>query len=149
MPVSAARSMASVVDGTLVQPRFRTLLSSTFALLALLLSAIGVYGLMANRVAARTHEMGIRLALGASKRRLMVMVVRQGMMVVLGGTLVGLAGAVVAARLLGALLFGVTPTDPLTFVLVPMLLVSIAAIAAWVPARRAARIPLTRVMREN
>ena len=116
------------------------LLLSLFAGLALTLGAIGTYGVMAYQVSQGTRELGIRLALGATPRRVLGFVLRQGMGLALAGVTVGLAAAVALTRLMRSLLFGVGATDPLTFVAVPGLLVLVALGASYIPARRAAGI---------
>jgi ABC-type antimicrobial peptide transport system permease subunit len=116
---------------------------------ALILAATGVYSVMATAVARRTHEMGIRLALGAQPRAVLKMVVGQGMKLALAGVSVGLAAAFGLTRLIKGLLFGVSALDPLTFVAVALLLAGVALIACYIPARRAMRVdPLTALRRE-
>jgi putative ABC transport system permease protein len=116
------------------------LLLTWFAALALALAAIGVYGVMAYLVSQGTRELGIRLALGAAPRDLLALVIRQGMVVALVGTALGLAGAMLLTRFMRSLLFGVRPSDPLTFVVIAATLTVVALAASYVPARRAARI---------
>src|SRR5262245_64659917 len=115
-------------------------LMKAFGISALLLAAIGVYGLMAYAVKQRTHEIGIRLALGAQAGQVKKMVVFQGMRLALAGILVGVTAAFGLARFLEAFLFGVETRDPLVFVCVPLLLGLVALLAAWLPARQASRI---------
>ena len=111
-----------------------------FALTALLLTGLGIYGVISYLVSERTHEIGIRLALGAEKRNILQMVLRQGLGLALAGAAVGLAGALIVSHLLTGLLYGVKPTDPATFAAVAVLLMSVALIACYVPARRAMRV---------
>jgi ABC-type antimicrobial peptide transport system permease subunit len=116
------------------------LLLTIFAGSALILAAIGVYGLMAYSVQQRTQEMGVRLALGADAARVRNMVIRQGMTLVAIGVIIGVASALGLARVLATFLFGVTPRDPLVFIVVPLVLAGVAWLGVWLPARRAARV---------
>jgi len=132
------------MDGLLArsmrQERFTTLLTGLFAALALLLAAVGVYGVMAYTVSQRTREVGIRLAVGATPAQVIRLVLGQGVRVTAGATVIGLAGSLAAARLIRGQLFGVGPADPATFVVVPVVLAAVALLACWLPARRAARV---------
>lgn len=131
------------------QPRFTTALLGTFAALALLLAVIGVYGVLSYAVAQRTREIGIRVALGARRGEIVRLVVAQGMAPVLAGLALGLAAAFAGARLLSGILFEVAPTDPLAFTLVVPVLGAASLLAAWLPARRAARVdPMTALRTE-
>ena len=116
------------------------LLLTIFAGSALVLAAIGVYGLMAYSVQQRTQEMGVRLALGADTSRVRNMVIQQGMTLVLIGVIIGVASAFGLARVMATFLFGVTPHDPLVFIVVPLVLAGVAWLGVWLPARRAARV---------
>lgn len=140
LPVSDIRSMNEVVSLSTSRQRFNMWLMTVFGVSALLLAAIGVYGLMAYAVEQRTHEIGIRLALGAQAAQVRNMVVLQGMRLALAGILVGVAAAFGLARFLEAFLFGVETRDPLAFFGVPVLLGLVALLAAWIPARQASRI---------
>jgi predicted permease len=140
LPIYRLRTMEQRVDESLAQRRFSMLLLSLFAMLALGLAAIGIYGVMAYLVTQGTRELGIRLALGAAPRDLLMLVVRQGMSVAAVGLIIGLAGAFILTRFMRALLFGVRATDPLTFAAIAAILTVVALIASYVPARRAARI---------
>ena len=111
-----------------------------FALTALFLAALGIYGVISYVVSERTHEIGIRVALGAERRNILQMVLGQGLTLAIAGAAVGLAGALVVSRLMAGLLYGVTPTDPLTFLGVAVLLIVVALLACYVPARRAIRV---------
>ncbi|MFW6039649.1 MAG: FtsX-like permease family protein, partial [Gemmatimonadota bacterium] len=146
MTIADVRPMSAVLGGTLAQPRFRTLLLGAFSLMALLLAVIGVYGMVAYGVAQRTRELGLRMALGATTRQVAGMVVGEGLRPVLAGTLIGLAAAFGATRLISGLLYGVGATDPLTFALVPITLVAVAALAAWLPVHRAGRRAVSEVL---
>jgi putative ABC transport system permease protein len=139
-PVPAAQPMDALLNDILRPVRFNGVLLGLFAGVALLLSAIGIYGVVAWHVAQRVREMGIRLALGASRRAVLSQVVRQGMRVVAVGVVIGMVGAIGVGFALQRLLFGVEPLDPWSAVGVPLLLLLIALLACWVPARRAATI---------
>jgi predicted permease len=140
MPIYRMQTMGKRVEESLAERRFSMLLLTLFALLALGLAAIGTYGVMAYLVSQGTRELGIRLALGAAPRDLLRLVVRQGMSVAIMGTVVGLGGAFLLTEFMRALLFGVHPRDPLTFVAIASTLTAVALVASYVPARRAARI---------
>jgi putative ABC transport system permease protein len=140
LPVTNVRSMDEVVSRSVSRQRFNMWLMTVFGICALLLAAIGIYGLMAYSVEQRTQEIGIRLALGASAPRVKNMVVIEGMRLAVIGILIGLAAAFAMARLIQAMLFGVTTRDPLVFAGVPLLLTVVALLAVWLPARRASRV---------
>jgi predicted permease len=140
LPVTDVRSMTEVVSRSTSRQRFNMWLMTVFGACALLLAAIGIYGLMAYSVEQRTQEIGIRLALGANVASVKRMVVRQGMILAVIGVIVGLASAFGLARLMQTMLFGVTTRDPLVFAGVPVLLTLVAFVAVWVPAHRASRV---------
>jgi putative ABC transport system permease protein len=140
LPLYNVRTMAQRVDESLARRRFAMVLFSVFAALALGLASIGVYGVMACLVSQGSRDIGIRLALGATPRRMLLMVVRHGAMVAAIGTIPGLGGAIVVTRTLEHLLFDVTPTDTATFTAVAALLIGVTLIGSYVPARRAAKI---------
>jgi ABC-type antimicrobial peptide transport system permease subunit len=130
-------------------PRFNTLLFGTFAGLAVCLAMVGVYGVMAYVVGQRASEIGLRMALGASSGRVMMLVLRQGLTLAAIGLVLGLAGAAAATRLLSNMLYSVKPADPATYVAVTLLLGLVALAATWIPARRAMRLdPLTALRQE-
>ena len=137
---SAAKTMDELLADSVAQPRFYSLLLGVFAALALTLAAIGIYGVIAYSVTERTHEIGIRMALGAQSKDVLRLVVRQGMTLALVGVCVGVIGALAATRLLKTLLFDVSATDPLTFAAIVLLLAAVAFIACYIPARRATKI---------
>ena len=140
LPVSKVRTMETVRGDSIAQPRFRALLIVLFGALALTLATIGIYGVMAYSVARRTHEIGLRMALGAQNTDVLKLVLRQGIRLAVTGLLIGLAGAFALTRLISGLLYGVSATDPLTFAIVPALLFAVALLACWIPARRATRV---------
>jgi putative ABC transport system permease protein len=140
LPVTNVRTMKEVISRSVWQSRFFTILFGIFAAIALLLASVGIYGVMAYSVSQRTQEIGIRLALGAQKRDVMKMVVRQGMTLSLVGTAVGLAGALALTRLMESLLFEISTTDPLTFTGLALTLMAVSLAACWIPARRATKV---------
>jgi putative ABC transport system permease protein len=140
LPLARVRTMDDLLSTSVAQPRFRTLLLSVFSAMALLLAAVGIYGVMSYTVERRTHEIGIRIALGAQLADVLRLVVGQGMRLVTLGVLIGLAGALALARLMSGLLYGVTTTDTLTFACVPLLLTAVATAACLVPALRATKV---------
>lgn len=139
-PISAIRPMTEWVAMSAAGARYRTTLLGLFALLAMILAATGIYGVMSYSVAQRTQEIGVRMALGARPLDVLKLVVRQGMMLALIGVIVGLAGALALTRVMSSLLFGVTERDPITFVAVAALLIVVAFISCFVPAHRATRV---------
>jgi putative ABC transport system permease protein len=140
VPVSEIRTLEQVISQAVTTPRFTMLLLTVFAALALVLGAVGIYGVLSYAVGQRTHEIGVRMALGARRSDMLALVVQQGLVLTLIGVGVGLLGAFAATRLLRTLLFEVSPTDPLTFLAVPLLLGAVALLASYLPARRAARV---------
>jgi len=145
--ITDVATMEQVVATSVARPRLEAFLLGVFAVLALVLAAIGLYGLLAYSVARRTREIGIRMALGADASRLVGSVVRQGLGLVFAGTLAGLAAALALTRLLASLLYEVKPADPLTFLAVCALLMAVGLGAAWVPARRVVRVDPARSLR--
>jgi predicted permease len=149
LPVSDVRSMDDVVSRSISRQRFNMLLMTVFGASALLLAAIGIYGLMAYSVEQRTQEIGIRLALGADSADVRRMVITQGMRLAVGGVIVGLAVAFGLVRLIASLLYGVTPRDPVVFAGAPLVLTIVALVGVWLPAGRAVRVdPVTALRAE-
>ena len=140
LPSARVRSMDDVVGESIARARFDMWLMTIFGGCALLLAAIGVYGLMAYSVQQRTPEIGIRMALGADARAVRRMVLAQGMTLAAGGIAIGLASAFALARLLAGFLYGVPPRDPAVFAAVPLILIVVALFAVWLPALHATRI---------
>ena len=139
-PVANVRTLEQVVGEAVGPQRFAMMLLGAFAALALVLASVGIYGIMAYAVSERTHEIGIRMALGADRGNVLSMVVGQALVLALVGAGIGLAGALGLTRLLSSLLYGVAPTDPLTFGLAPLVLVAVSLLASYLPARRATRV---------
>jgi putative ABC transport system permease protein len=133
-------SLDQLVAKSASEPRFQTVLLASFGALALLLALIGIYGVISYSVVQRTHEIGVRMALGARPGHVMRLVVGQGARVALGGLVFGIAGGLGLTRFLESMLFEVKPTDPLTFTGVALLLLLVALLACYIPARRAMRV---------
>lgn len=140
LALAEVRTVRDLVDASVATDRFRTILLTLFALLAVVLAAVGIYGVMAFSVGRRAREIGVRIALGAGRRQLYGQILREGLTVAAAGIAVGLSGALAVTRVVSKLLFHVSATDALTFSLVPLLLLVIAALACFIPARRAARV---------
>jgi putative ABC transport system permease protein len=140
LPVSTVRSMDQWVANNAAQPRLNTVLLGIFACVALLIAAIGIYGVLAYSVNQRTREIGVRMALGAQQASVLRMVVREGMAMGLAGIGAGLLGALAVSRALASLLFGVEARDPATFALFAGVLVIVSFAACYLPARRATRV---------
>lgn len=149
LPVYSVESLEDRLATSIAAPRFNTVLLGLFAVLAMVLAGVGIYGVMAYNVGRRTREFGIRLALGASGNEVKRSVFRQGSAIVGIGILGGLAGAFLLSRLIRSMLFGVGATDPLTFVLVPLVLASVALLAGYLPARRATKVDPVQVLRQD
>ncbi len=139
-PIAAVKRMSDWLDSSVAEQRYRTTLFLAFAALAMILAATGIYGVMSYTVAQRTHEIGVRMALGARRSDVLKMVVRQGMLLTLLGVVVGLVGAFALTRVMASLLFQVTAKDPFTFAAVAVLLLAVAFIACFIPAQRATKI---------
>jgi putative ABC transport system permease protein len=149
LPVTGVSTVQQLVFESVAQPRFRTLLVGIFAVVAGVLALVGIYGLMAFFVSERVREIGIRMALGAGRREVLSGVLGQGMRLTLLGVAVGIGGAVAATRVLRSFLFGIDAMDPVTFVLVPILLLAMAALACYLPAVRASRVDPMVAMRNE
>ena len=147
LPMSAPQPLSQVVIDSLGERRFQMTLLSVFALVALALAALGIYGVMAYSVAQRSREIGIRMALGAAPRRVLGMVVAGGLRLAAAGVGLGIIGALAATRVLSALVYGVSTTDPLTLASTAAVLIVSAALASWIPARRATRLDPTLSLR--
>jgi putative ABC transport system permease protein len=148
-PVWSVRPMTAYLDQNVATPRFTLTMTAAFALLALLLAVVGVYGVMAYILAQRTREVGIRMALGARRSQVVALVMGRGVRTVAIATIVGIAGAFGAAHLLQGQLFEVKANDPLTFVVVPVVLATVALVACYLPARRAARVDPVVALRQE
>ena len=140
LPVFGAQTLDEMVSASLSERRFSMEMVGLFALTALLLAALGIYGVISYIVSERTHEIGIRMALGAQRQNILRMVLRQGLALALAGAAVGLACALIVSHLMAGQLYGVRPTDPLTFAGVGLLLIAVALLACYIPARRAIRV---------
>lgn len=146
-PVASIRTLDELVARSQANRRFTMLMLGAFAAAALLLAAVGIYGVIAYSTAQRTHEIGLRVALGATRADVLRMVLRDGLRIGALGTVIGLAAAALASRLLAGLLFGVSAHDPLTFVALPAGLMLVAVLASWIPARRALGVEPMRALR--
>jgi putative ABC transport system permease protein len=148
-PIGSIGTMESTIMATVAEPLFQARLIGVFSVFALLLAAIGIYGVVAYSVAERTQEIGIRVALGAGRSNVVALVLRRILALVVPGVALGLGGALATTRVLSTLLFAVKPNDPATFVGVAALLVAVAFVAGWVPARRASRVDPLVALREG
>jgi putative ABC transport system permease protein len=140
LPLANVATMEDLIDDSFKPQRFNAFLMGLFAALALLLAVVGLYGVLSYTVVQRRHEIGVRMALGAQSRSIVLLVLKQGLRLTILGVAIGLAGAFGLTRLIERLLFGVSATDPLTFILIALLLTLVAMLACWMPARRAAKV---------
>jgi putative ABC transport system permease protein len=140
LSLGSFRTMEQLVDRQLVRPRFNMLLLGIFALVALTLAAVGIFGVISYAVSHRTHEIGLRMSLGAGRQEILGLVIRDGLKLVAAGLTIGVGGALGLTRGLSSMLMGTSPTDPQTFVGVTVVLVGVALLACYLPARRAARV---------
>jgi putative ABC transport system permease protein len=147
LPVADVRTMTDVVDATLSTPRFTGVLLGTFAALALVLSAIGIYGVLSYVVSQRSREIGIRVAIGAQRSQVITLVLRNGLSLALTGVIIGVALAAWAAQLMRGLLYDIRPGDPATFIVVAVILSAVAVLASFVPAWRASRVDPVAVLK--
>ena len=140
LPIFDVKTMADALSESVAQPRFYAILLGSFAAIALIIAALGIYGVISYAVSQRTRELGIRIALGAQRERVVRLVIGQGLTLTLVGIVIGVGGAYMLMRLIASLLFGVTSADPLTFTLVAFLFMAVACLASYLPARRAAAV---------
>jgi putative ABC transport system permease protein len=140
LPITKVETMTNVAAESVAARSFNMVLVGLFAVLALVLAAVGIYGVMSYAVTQRTQEIGIRMALGASATDVLKLIIKNGLTLTLIGVLIGVAGAIALTRLLATMLFGVTPTDSLTFVAVSLVLIVVALLACYLPARRATKV---------
>jgi putative ABC transport system permease protein len=147
--VAGVRTGQQIIDGSLFQPRMAAILMATFGIVALFLACIGLYGLLAFAVEERRREIGVRMALGASKGSVLKLIVKQGMALVAVGLLVGLATALMTGRAVRAMLYNVAPTDPVSLVVATVLLGGVALVACYMPARRAASVDPLNALRHG
>jgi ABC-type antimicrobial peptide transport system permease subunit len=149
MPITGLAPMGELLSSTIADRKFNMFLLGAFAVVALSLAAVGIYGLIAYSVAQRTRELGIRIALGALPRNVLFLVMRQGATLALAGIGVGSLGAIASTRWMRSMLFQVDPLDPLTFAAVGVALAAVAIGATWAPALRAARVSPVTAMRND
>jgi putative ABC transport system permease protein len=140
LPLFAAGTLEAELSNTLSQPRFRAVLLAGFAAIALLLASIGIYGVTAHAVSQRTQEVGVRMALGAQRREILTLILRQHLRPAIIGVAIGLAGALALAQYLQSMVYGIGATDPLTLMAMGLTLLAVAVAACWIPAQRATRV---------
>jgi len=139
-PIFNVRTMDEIISGVVSAQRLAFILLGIFAFLALTLAAVGIYGVTSYSVSQRTHEIGVRMALGARESDVFRLVVGHGLTLGLVGVGLGVAGALLLTRFLASLLYGIRPTDPLTYLVVSVVLTAVAALASYIPARRATKV---------
>jgi putative ABC transport system permease protein len=149
LPLAQVQSMDAYVKDSLARPRVSMLVLGIFAAVALVLAAIGIYGVTTFAVSQRTREIGVRIALGAAKTDVIQMIVRQGMIPVITGLAIGIAGAWAATRAMRSVLYGISNTDPITYVVIAIFLAIVAFVAALIPARRATRVDPVEALRSE
>ena len=149
VPIFDISTMDANIANSMGQRRFAMMLLGLFAMMAVVLASIGIYGVMSYSVTQRSHEIGIRMALGAARRNVLRMVMGQGLVLVGAGVLIGVVGAFALTRLIASQLFGVRPTDPTTFISVALTLIGVAALATFVPAMRATRVDPVVALRDE
>ena len=141
--------MPDRLSASMARQRFSTLMLGAFAAFALVLAIVGVYGVMSHLVTQGAHDIGVRMALGAERRSILLMVLRQGLELTVAGSILGVIGAVALTRVMASLLFGVSPTDLATFTAVPVILITTAMIASYIPALRATRVDPVVALRDE
>jgi putative ABC transport system permease protein len=149
LPLFGTGTLADSVSETLSQPRFRAVLLAAFAVIAMLLASIGIYGVTAHAVGQRTQEVGVRMALGAQRSHVLLLILRQHLRPAIVGIVAGLLGALGLARFIESMVYGVPSTDPATFVVMSLMLLSVAAAACWIPAQRATRVDAVVALRDQ
>jgi ABC-type antimicrobial peptide transport system permease subunit len=149
LPLFNVRSMREVMDDSLAPRRFSSTMVGGFAAVALLLASLGIYGLLAYMVGQKSHEIGVRIALGAQPSDILWLILRRGMLLSGGGILAGLFLAAITAPMIASMLYGVRPIDPQVFLLVPLVFLVVAFMASSIPARRALRVAPIVALREN
>jgi ABC-type antimicrobial peptide transport system permease subunit len=149
LPLIEVRTQQEQIDATLAPERSFSAVTTGFGILALLLASIGIYGVMASAVARRVNEIGVRMALGARANQVLRMVLSEAMSLALTGIVAGFGAALLLTRFLNSMLFGLKPTDPLTLASAAFLLLTVAMLAGWAPARRASRIQPVQALRHE
>ena len=149
LPVYRIRTLEENVSAASAQPRFQTLLLTAFAAIALLLAAVGLYAVLSYMVVQRTHEIGLRMALGAQRGNVLKLILNRGISLAVIGVALGIAASALLTRFLGSMLYGVEPLDPITFLCVAALLLVVSTVASLVPASRAARLDPMKTLRDQ
>jgi putative ABC transport system permease protein len=139
-PIGNVAPMEQLIYDQVSQPRFYLMMLSIFAGVALVLASVGIYGVMSHMVTQRTHEIGVRMAMGAQDQDVMRMILGHGLVLTVIGTLIGIAGSMALTRVMTSLLYEVSTIDPITFVISPLLLIGVAMLASYIPARRAMKV---------